>query len=336
MISRLYGVLLPFFVSFLLAYMLAPVVDFVQYKCRVKNRTLSVFITLLVVVGLLTGLVCIMVPVIGNQAKAAGAGLENYVANLDVDRFLSPETQERIHVWAQNVNMEQMLSYPEVRETVNTMLPKLMSWVSGGLSWLAELVVVFIGLLYLVFLLIDFPRLKANWSKAVPKRFRPMAVTLMRDIMANMNAYFRGQALVAAIVGVLFAIGFSIIGMPMGIAMGLIIGVLNMVPYMQGLSIPPCIILCLVQSAQTGRPVWVTLLCMALVFIIVQSLQDFVIVPKVMGKVTGLSPVGILLSLSIWGAIFGVIGMIIALPMTTLGVSYYKHYILKQSKTEKL
>lgn len=141
-----------------------------------------------------------------------------------------------------------------------------------------------------------------------------------------MNAYFRGQGLVALIVGILFAIGFCIIGMPMGIAMGLIIGVLNLVPYMQMLSIPPCILLCLVQSAQTGRPIWVTLLCMALVFIVVQSLQDLVLTPKIMGKVTGLGPAAILLSLSIWGALFGVIGMIIALPLTTLCVSYYKHY----------
>lgn len=330
MISRLYGVLVPFFVSFVLAYMMAPMVDFVQHKCRVKNRVLSVLITLLVVAGLLTGIVSLLVPVIGNQVKAAGAGIENYVANFDVDRYVSPETQERVRTWAENVNMEQMLSYPEVRNTLKTVLPKVMSWISGGLSWLAELVVVFVGLMYLIFLLIDFPRIKANWSNVIPVKYRPMAVTLMHDISHNMNAYFRGQALVASIVGVLFAIGFTIIGMPMGIVMGLIIGLLNMVPYMQALGIPPCIILCLVQSAQTGRPVWVTLLCMALVFVIVQSLQDFVLVPKIMGKVTGMSPVGILLALSIWGAVFGVIGMIIALPMTTLAISYYKHYILKQ------
>jgi predicted PurR-regulated permease PerM len=61
------------------------------------------------------------------------------------------------------------------------------------------------------------------------------------------------------------------------------------------------------------------------------TLQDMVLTPKIMGKVTGMGPAAILLSLSIWGALFGVIGMILALPLTTLGISYYKHYIVKQS-----
>lgn len=336
MIQRLYGVLVPFFVSLLLAYILAPLVDFVQVKCRVKNRVLSVMVTLLVVFGVLVGVIALLTPIVGHEVKAAGEGIENYIANFDADRYLTKETQQRVHAWAQNFNVEEALSYPEVRDAVQTMIPRLTSWISGGLSWLAELVVVFVGLLYLFFLLIEFPDIRKNWSKYVPKRFRSQAVTVMRDINQNMNAYFRGQATVAAIVGVLFAIGFCIIGLPMGIAMGLIIGVLNLVPYMQGLGIPPCIILCLVQSAQTGRPVWVTLLCMALVFIVVQTIQDTVLTPKIMGKVTGLGPVAILISLSIWGALFGVIGMIVALPLTTLGISYYKHYVLKQPKEAKI
>ena len=335
MLSRLYGVLVPFFVSFLLAYILAPVVNFVQFKCRVKNRVLSVLITLIVVTALLAGVIVALAPIVGHQVKVAGEGIETYIMNFDADRYFSPETQERIRTWAENFNVEEVLSYPEVRDAVQTLIPKITAWVSGGLSWLAELVVVFIGLLYLIFLLIDFPNIKANWSTYVPQKIRPKAITLMHDINRNMNAYFRGQAIIAAIVGVLFALGFTIIGMPMGIAMGLIIGVLNLVPYMQTLGIPPCIILCLVQSAQTGRPVWVTLLCMTLVFIVVQSIQDLVLTPRIMGKVTGMSPAAILLSLSIWGALFGVIGMIIALPLTTLGISYYKHYILKQPTTEQ-
>ena len=189
---------------------------------------------------------------------------------------------------------------------------------------------ILISLMYLIFLMIDFPKIRANWIYYVPVKYRDKARVLMRDVNHNMNAYFRGQGLVALIVGILFAIGFCIIGMPMGIAMGLIIGVLNLVPYMQALGIPPCILLCLVQSAQTGRPIWLTLLCMALVFVIVQTLQDMVLTPKIMGKMTGLGPAAILLSLSIWGVLFGIIGMIVALPLTTLMVSYYKNFAAKK------
>lgn len=327
MLSRLYGVLLPFFVSFLFAYLLDPVVDFVQNKCKVRFRGLSVAIVLLLFVGLLTLSLYLIVPAIGREVRSAAVGVEQYFANFDADKYFTPEQQEKIQEALDGLNLESVLSYPEVRDALKNLVPKVAGWITGGLSWLAELVVIFIGLMYLIFLMIDFPNIRANWSSYVPEKYRDKARVLLHDVDRNMNAYFRGQGLVALIVGILFAIGFCIIGMPMGIAMGLIIGVLNLVPYMQALGIPPCILLCLVQSAQTGRPVWVTLLCMALVFVVVQTLQDMVITPKIMGKVTGMGPAAILLSLSIWGALFGVIGMIIALPLTTLGISYYKHYI---------
>ena len=97
---------------------------------------------------------------------------------------------------------------------------------------------------------------------------------------------------------------------------------------MQALGIPPCIFLGLIQSFETGRPVWIVMLSIAVVFIIVQSIQDLLLTPKIMGNVTGMGPAAILLCLSIWGALLGVVGMIIALPLTTLLVSYYKRFVL--------
>ena len=337
MLQRLYGVLLPFLVSFLIAYILSPLVDFAQNKCRIKNRTLAVLCTLLLVSLLLFGAVAALVPVITEQVQSAMKGLETYITNFDVSQFLSPEMQAKWEELKNNLDLQTALSYPEVQEAVKNFVPKALSWVSGGLSMVSELVVVFICFLYLLFLLIDFPDIQAHWCEYVPEKYREFMVKLVGDIDNNMNAYFRGQATVALCVGILFSIGFTIIGMPMGIAMGLIIGVLNLVPYMQALGIPPCILLCLVQSMQTGQPVWLTLLLMTIVFIVVQSLQDMVLTPKIMGKVTGLSPAAILLSLSIWGALMGVIGMIIALPLTTLLVSYYRYYVLKVSpEAEKI
>ena len=330
MLSRLYGILLPFFVSFLLAWLLDPLVTFIQNKCRVKFRALSVAITLILFVGLLTLGVYLIIPTIGREVKASAVAVEQYFANFDADKYLSAEQQQKLHETMDGLNMESLLSYPEVRDGIKNFLPQLGSWITGGLSWLSELLVVFIGLLYLIFLLISFPSIRANWRRYVPEKYLSHVSTIVHELSVNMNAYFRGQALIALCVGILFAIGFTIIGMPMGLVMGLIIGVLNFVPYMQALGIPPCIVLCLVQSAQTGQPVWLTLLLMAIVFIVVQTFQDMVLTPKIMGKVTGLGPAAILLSLSFWGALMGVIGMIIALPLTSLGISCYKHYVLHE------
>ena len=133
--------------------------------------------------------------------------------------------------------------------------------------------------------------------------------------------------MVAFCVGILFSIVFLIIDFPLAIGFGLFIGLLNMVPYLQLIAFIPTILLALLKAADTGENFWWILFCAFLVFCIVQVIQDGLIVPKVMGKITGLNPAIILLSLSVWGALMGIVGMIIALPCTSLMLSYYQRYI---------
>ncbi len=147
-----------------------------------------------------------------------------------------------------------------------------------------------------------------------------------------MNKYFRGQGLIAFIVGVLFSIGFLIIDFPMAIALGMFIGLLNMVPYLQMVGFIPTIILALAKSAETGENFWIILLMALAVFAIVQTIQDAFLTPKIMGEVTGLNAAIILLSLSIWGSLLGMLGMIIALPITTLLLNYYQRYVVDKKK----
>ena len=105
MLSRIYGVLLPFFVSFLLAYLLDPLVNFVQNKCRVKFRGLSVAIVLLLFVGLLTLSVYLLIPAIGREVKSAAVGVEQYFASFDADKYFTPEQQEKIHSTLDGLNL---------------------------------------------------------------------------------------------------------------------------------------------------------------------------------------------------------------------------------------
>lgn len=328
LVRRLSGVLLPFLISFVVAYMLAPIVNFFQHKCRLKNRVLSVVVTILLVIGLLTGAVAAVVPAISRQATSLSQSVKTYVSQWDGNEYFSPQVNERIEEIIQSIDIKTLINSEEVQQGIKKVIPILGDWISSGVNALMGLAVAFICILYIIFLLIDYEKISTNWHKYIPNRFRDSIVMLMGDLDRNMNAYFRGQALVAGIVGILFAIGFQIIGLPMGIGIGLFIGVLNLVPYMQALGIPPCILLGLIQSAETGRPVWVVMLCIAAVFIVVQSIQDMVLVPKIMGDVTGMGPAWILLSLSVWGSLLGFVGMIIALPVTTLLVSYYKRFVL--------
>ena len=328
LIRRLSGVLLPFLISFVVAYMLAPIVNFFQHKCRLKNRVLSIIVTILLVVGVLTGAIASLVPAISKQATSLSNSVKTYVAQWDSNDYFSPRVNEQIEEIIQSMDIQALLHSPELQQGIQKALPILGNWINSGVNAVMSLAIGFVCILYIIFLLIDYEKISKNWHKYIPQRFSDGIQMLMNDLDRNMNAYFRGQALVAGIVGILFAIGFQIIGLPMGIGIGLIIGVLNLVPYMQALGIPPCILLGLIQSAETGRPVWVVMLCIAAVFIIVQTIQDMVLVPKIMGDVTGMGPAWILLSLSVWGSLLGFVGMIIALPVTTLLVSYYKRFVL--------
>ena len=190
------------------------------------------------------------------------------------------------------------------------------------------LTVVFICILYLIFILIDYEKMAKGMVEMIPPKYRQLIGGILSDLSEGMNKYFRGQALIAGIVGILFAIGFSIMRLPLGIVIGLFIGVLNMVPYLQALGIPPCMILGLLQSADTGTGYWIILLEITAVFCIVQSIQDLILTPYIMGNRIGMKPALMLLALSIWGSLLGVAGMIIALPITTVMISYYKRFVL--------
>ena len=163
-----------------------------------------------------------------------------------------------------------------------------------------------------------------------------LVVDIVSDLEEGMNRYFRGQALVALIVSVFFIIGFSIIGLPLAIVFGLLMGVLNMVPYLKTVAVIPALFLAFLQSAETGQSFLNIMLWLIIVFLVIQVIEDLFLVPKIMGKVTGLNPAVILLSLSIWGSLMGVVGLIIALPLTTLLISYYKRLVLRESMPEQV
>lgn len=220
-----------------------------------------------------------------------------------------------------------LLSKQEWLSIIEESLSTTWSIISGSISLLLGVISWFIVILYVVFIMIDYDKLSTVQKYGAPK-YRHISNKIGRDIKHSMNHYFRGQALVSFIVGILFCIGFLIIGLPMAIVLGLFIGLLNMVPYLQLISILPAAILCLVYTASGQGDFWSIAAGTTAVYCIVQVIQDFILTPKIMGKAMGLNPAIILLSLSVWGTLLGLIGMIIALPLTTLLLSYYNNYII--------
>ena len=332
LVNYLSGVLLPFFIACLIAYLIYPLVKFFQYKLRVKNRALSILCALLSLAIAGTVLFYLIVPPMLAEFSKVKDLLYLYFTNgadaTTVPKSLSGFIQENIDVHALN----EALNYENVSKIFKELAPRFWSLLSGSINILFSVFASFIILLYIVFILLDYEAISMGWSKMIPVKYRKFAENLLNDVETVMNKYFRGQALVAFCVGVLFCIGFLIIDFPLAIGLGIFVGVLNLVPYLQIVAFAPTILLAILKAADTGENFWVIILSATTVLVIVQIIQDGFIVPKIMGKITGLNPAIILLSLSVWGSLMGFVGLIIALPLTTLIISYYERFILGHEK----
>lgn len=135
-------------------------------------------------------------------------------------------------------------------------------------------------LLYFIFILLDYDRFMNSMRSLIPQKYKPTVLKIAGDIKISMNRYFRGQTLVALCVGVLFSIGFLIIDLPLAIIMGMFIGLLNMVPYLQLISLLPTTLLCVVYAAETNSSFWVIFALAMVVYGVVQLIQDLYLVPK--------------------------------------------------------
>ena len=332
LVNYLSSVLLPFFIAWLIAYMIYPMVTFVQYKLKVKNRVASIIIVLLSLTIVITLASIVLIPPFIEEFSKLKELLSNYFI-VGSQKAAIPGTIENF-VKEYMIEVKDSLNEVNITQAIRSLLPKAWTLLSQSVSLIVSIFAAFIVILYMFFILLDYESIASGWINLVPKKYRETTNRIVTDVKDGMNRYFRGQALVAFSVGILFCIGFLIIDFPLAIGFGLFIGLLNMVPYLQLVALVPTILLALLKAADTGGNFWWILCCALLVFCIVQVIQDAFIVPKVMGKITGLNPAIILLSLSIWGALMGIVGMIIALPCTTIILSYYKRFIKKNDAKE--
>ena len=187
-------------------------------------------------------------------------------------------------------------------------------------------------MLYLFFILLDYKKLETGWQSLLSEKHRPLAISISNDLKKAMRVYFRAQTTIAFTVGVLLAIGFSLIKLPMAVTLGLFIGLLNIVPYLQVVGFIPALFLALLKAMETDQSFGQIVLLVLLVMAVVQIIQETLLIPKIMGKAYNMNPAIILLSLSVWGSLMGVLGMLLALPLTTLIFSYYRLLILGESK----
>lgn len=336
LLDRLSGVLLPFFIAWLVAYFLYPLVKLFQYKLRFKNRAVSILAAMFVVLLAATLIGIFFVPSIIDEFVKLKDLFFRYFEqgsrNASIPGTIENFIKESIDINA----LQQLFSQESFFSTLRSAMPKLWNILYQSIDFLFGIFASFIILLYIFFILLDYETISKGWIRLVPGKHREFVQDIVNDVEFSMNRYFRGQSLVAFLVGILFSIGFLIIDFPMAIGFGLFVGLLNLVPYLQLVAFVPTILLALLKAADTGQNFWWILFGAILVFCVVQIIQDTIIVPKIMGRITGLNPAVILLSLSVWGSLLGILGMIIALPLTTVILAYYNQFVLREEQKKIL
>ena len=326
--NYLSSVLLPFFIAWFFAYLLYPVVKFIENKLHVKVRALSIIIAMLLAIGVIGGVIWLIIPPMIDQLDKLGEVLTRWLHQTTHTNNLTAVIKE----WLQDnqVQIERFLKSKDFSDAVKTTMPKVFSVVGQTANILISIVASMITLLYMFFILLDYETLTANWIGIFPKKSRPFWQELMKDVERELNNYIRGQGMVALCMGIMFCIGFTIIGFPMAIGLGILIGIMDLVPYLHTFALIPTAFLAMLKAADTGQNFWIVFGLAFLVFCVVQILTDMVVTPKIMGKAMGLNPAILLLSLSVWGALLGFLGLIVALPLTTLLIAYWQRYVTRE------
>ena len=256
-INYLSGILLPFLIGGLLAYMLNPLVEWLMKTFHIKGRALVSIIAIVIAVAVITLVLWWLIPYIGSEVSDMTKMLTNYAKA----SFKIPHIPDAVQdFFRQNFDLTQwqkMLTKEQWMNVFNSVASGTWSVLGGTLSVLLGIVTILLVLMYMFFILLDYDKITHGFKAAIPPRYRRISFKVMRDVENTMSRYFRGQALVSLFVGIIFAVEFSIIGLPMAIVFGLFIGVLNMVPYLQLISFPIFVwldICCLLHLSGHSRP----------------------------------------------------------------------------------
>lgn len=323
LINYLSDVLLPFFAACFIAYLLQPIVELNRRLLHTKGRVPAAILTILEVTLVTGGVFYMFVPSIISECNELGDILRSVssgekqlphfvvVAIEFIQRYFDPNRLGNI---IDGARLESLLSKG------SSLLEESLGVVTDILSWLLTLV-------YILFILIDYPQVARGFKLIVPYRYRADTMVVIADVEKCMNHYFRGQGVVALCAAVLYCAGFSIVGIPLAIPLGITVGLLYMIPYFQYITVIPVAAVCFIYSLGGAVEFLPELGKCALVYVVSQCTCDYIITPHIMGKEMGLNPAIILLSLSVWGSLLGIIGMIIALPVTALIMTYYERYI---------
>jgi predicted PurR-regulated permease PerM len=309
------SVFLQLFIAFALAYVLNPAVDFLERK-GIK-RQYGIFIVFCLAVSVCSGFAVFIAVSIAGEFSNMQLNLPAYVRHLYeitpefVKGYLGAETADKL-----NLRLSELMQ--QARGAAPDLLKPLLMFLRQALTSTVGLLLNLLGYLiipvYLYYILFDMPQLKIFVESFIPERLRPGYAKKTAEIDTILSGFVRGQLSVCAILAVLYSVGLYVIGIDLAIAIGMLAGVTFIIPYV-GTIIGIC--LSVVMALLKFNDIFHPLLCLGWIGF-VQLLEGTIITPKIVGDTVGLHPLVAIVALLIGGQLFGIFGMLLAVPVTAV------------------
>lgn len=318
LLSKIQAVLPPFIYALIFVYLLRPVVDGLEK--RGVNRVLAIAIAYLFVIAILTILMLIVVPIVIGEIRSFITSLPvhvDYVKKLLIDVSRSAKVSESATL--SGVINRISSSASEGAMAFAGRIPATAIDLFGGLInfILAPLIAFYI--------LKDLGAIKRTIEAAIPSRYREEGMDILEKVDLVLGGFLKGQMLVALSVGVLVGASMAILGIKYALLIGIISAVFNIIPYLGPIASGiPAVLLALEKSPGYA-------LLVIAVLTVVNQLDGLFISPNIMRQQVNLHPTVVIFALLVGGAIYGIVGLIVAIPVAAVGKAIYLHF---REKTE--
>lgn len=329
----------PLLVALLIAYVLDPVVDFMERKGVPRARTVVYIYLIGFLVVVFFGGMLVPAAISGiSDLSTAIAGQDGYIDKLAVwvsagglEKFIGEEQAERARE-----------AWPELKEKLKTNLGQVLNKIAGVFGSILEgaaatLRGIFALFSYLVlvpvyvfFILLSMDKIRKAVAEHLPAAYRERILDVARKIDASVSAFFRGRLIICLVKGILIAIGLSICGVKFALPIGILAGLGSLIPFLGGIfATVPSFVIVLLDYPDP----WVRLIGIAVVVVVAEAVEGFVLTPAILSKETGLHPLILLLSMFIAGEIFGFFGVLLAVPIASIVKILFSEFVLPEIRT---
>lgn len=322
------SILLPFVVGMTLAYLLNPLVNWLQ-RIRIP-RSLASALVLFLVIAVITGLVLMLVPLVSTQIGGLVLRLPAYIGDLQhllqdlapqLNEWLGPERAAQLEA-----SLAGMIGNGiELAGNIASQIAQ------SGFGVLNTLVVLLITPVVAFYLLLDWDGMVKRVDTLLPRQHRDEIRGVLGQIDRAMAGWLRGQGSVIVVLCVYYCTALWLVGLDFGIAIGLIGGLLSFVPYV-GFLIGFALSMT-VAVVQFWPDMWVRLLIVLCIYVVGQFLEGNILVPNLVGQSININPVWLMFALFAFGLLFGFVGLLLAVPLTAMAGVLIRYALQKYQES---